>query len=277
MPGLIDCHVQSFSRGQHPGARGGAAHAADGAGGALMRAMLDRGFTTVRDTGGADWGIRKASSAGYSRARGCSSRARRSVRPAATATRAGGPTRRRRARLQNARRSPRPSPTAWTEVRRAVREQLRQGADHIKIMVSGGVASPYDPLESLQYRRTRSAPRSRRRRRSGASLRPRLLGQGDRARGRVRRARHRAREPDRRPPRSSWPSAARTWCRHWSPTTRSRHAADFGMGAGEPREEQGRAGGRSPLARARESAGVAHGVRSRTSSASSSPTSPRSS
>jgi imidazolonepropionase-like amidohydrolase len=38
-----------------------------------------------------------------------------------------------------------------TEVRRTVREQLRQGADHIKIMVSGGVASPYDPLDSLQY------------------------------------------------------------------------------------------------------------------------------
>ena len=35
------------------------------------------------------------------------------------------------------------------EVRRAAREQLRQGVDHIKIMVSGGVASPYDPLESL--------------------------------------------------------------------------------------------------------------------------------
>jgi imidazolonepropionase-like amidohydrolase len=32
-----------------------------------------------------------------------------------------------------------------------VREQLRQGVDHIKIMASGGVASPYDPLESLQY------------------------------------------------------------------------------------------------------------------------------
>src|SRR6266540_1711920 len=26
----------------------------------LMRAMLDRGFTTVRDTGGADWGIKTA-------------------------------------------------------------------------------------------------------------------------------------------------------------------------------------------------------------------------
>lgn len=37
------------------------------------------------------------------------------------------------------------------EVRRAVREQLRQGADAIKIMVSGGVASPYDPLDSRQF------------------------------------------------------------------------------------------------------------------------------
>jgi imidazolonepropionase-like amidohydrolase len=28
---------------------------------------------------------------------------------------------------------------------------MRQGADHIKIMMSGGVASPYDPLDSLQF------------------------------------------------------------------------------------------------------------------------------
>jgi len=37
------------------------------------------------------------------------------------------------------------------EVRKTVREQMRQGADQIKIMCSGGVASPYDPLDSLQY------------------------------------------------------------------------------------------------------------------------------
>src|SRR5258708_6474939 len=28
---------------------------------------------------------------------------------------------------------------------------MRQGADQVKLMVSGGVASPYDPLESLQF------------------------------------------------------------------------------------------------------------------------------
>src|SRR5260370_17851783 len=31
----------------------------------LMRAMIDRGFTTVRDTGGADWGIREAVETGH--------------------------------------------------------------------------------------------------------------------------------------------------------------------------------------------------------------------
>jgi imidazolonepropionase-like amidohydrolase len=36
-------------------------------------------------------------------------------------------------------------------VRQATREQIRQGADQVKIMVSGGVASPYDPLDSRQY------------------------------------------------------------------------------------------------------------------------------
>uniref|UniRef100_UPI0013CFD609 amidohydrolase family protein n=1 Tax=Klebsiella pneumoniae TaxID=573 RepID=UPI0013CFD609 len=36
-------------------------------------------------------------------------------------------------------------------VRKAAREQMRQGADQVKLMVSGGVASPYDPLESLQF------------------------------------------------------------------------------------------------------------------------------
>jgi imidazolonepropionase-like amidohydrolase len=35
---------------------------------------------------------------------------------------------------------------------KATRDELRKGADHIKIMVSGGVASQADPLESLQYR-----------------------------------------------------------------------------------------------------------------------------
>ena len=37
------------------------------------------------------------------------------------------------------------------EVRKAVREEMRQGCNHVKIMMSGGVASPYDPLDSMQF------------------------------------------------------------------------------------------------------------------------------
>jgi imidazolonepropionase-like amidohydrolase len=37
------------------------------------------------------------------------------------------------------------------EVRRAVREQVRNGANQIKIMAGGGVASPTDPIDGTQY------------------------------------------------------------------------------------------------------------------------------
>jgi imidazolonepropionase-like amidohydrolase len=37
------------------------------------------------------------------------------------------------------------------EVRLRAREQLRSGASQIKLMAGGGVASPYNPLESVQY------------------------------------------------------------------------------------------------------------------------------
>jgi imidazolonepropionase-like amidohydrolase len=36
-------------------------------------------------------------------------------------------------------------------VRRAAREELRRGASQIKVMASGGVASPADPLEGVQF------------------------------------------------------------------------------------------------------------------------------
>ena len=37
------------------------------------------------------------------------------------------------------------------EVRRAVREQVRNGANQIKIMAGGGISSPTDPLEGTQF------------------------------------------------------------------------------------------------------------------------------
>jgi imidazolonepropionase-like amidohydrolase len=61
MPGLIDCHVHVFLSElnirnlEHVPLTLMTARAAE-----LMRGMIDRGFTTVRDTGGADWGIKTA-------------------------------------------------------------------------------------------------------------------------------------------------------------------------------------------------------------------------
>jgi imidazolonepropionase-like amidohydrolase len=37
------------------------------------------------------------------------------------------------------------------EVRLRAREQLRRGASQIKLMAGGGVSSPYNPIESIQY------------------------------------------------------------------------------------------------------------------------------
>ena len=152
MPGLIDCHVHVFLPEVNIRALEAVpltlltARAAP-----LMRAMLDRGFTTVRDTGGADWGIREAVERGYLPG------PRLFIAGRAIGQTSGHSDPRRRTDLgggcptENAMAFTMAIADGVTEVRRAVREQLRQGADHIKIMVSGGVASPYDPLDSLQY------------------------------------------------------------------------------------------------------------------------------
>jgi imidazolonepropionase-like amidohydrolase len=117
----------------------------------LMRKMLDRGFTSVRDTGGADWGLKEATD--------------KWLLPGPRlfiAGRAIGPTgghsdgRRRtdlgaRCQCCNALSFSMGIADGVSEVRRAVREEMRQGCDQVKIMMSGGVASPYDPLDSLQF------------------------------------------------------------------------------------------------------------------------------
>ena len=152
MPGLIDCHVHVFlsevviRRLEDMPLTLMTARAA-----VLMRNMLDRGFTTVRDTGGADWGIKSALEQG--------------LLPGPRLFIAGkaiGPTgghsdgRRRtdpgtRCHCCNAMVFTMAVADGEADVRRAVREEMRQGCDHVKIMMSGGVASPYDPLESLQF------------------------------------------------------------------------------------------------------------------------------
>ena len=152
MPGLIDCHVHVFLSEVNIRNLEGipltlmTARAID-----ALRGMLDRGFTTVRDTGGADWGIKTAVEHGLV------------VGPRLfIAGQAIGPTgghsdARRRTdhggvcQCCNALTFTMAVADGADLVRKAAREQMRQGCDHVKIMMSGGVASPYDPLDSLQF------------------------------------------------------------------------------------------------------------------------------
>ena len=152
MPGLIDCHVHVYfteldlGRLEHIPVSLLAARAAPG-----LRDMLDRGFTTVRDTGGADWGIREAIEKDYVVG------PRLFISGRAIGTTGGHSDMRRRTDIHSPCRCcdglkfTTAIADGVDEVRRIVREEIRQGADAIKIMVSGGVASPFDPLDSLQF------------------------------------------------------------------------------------------------------------------------------
>ena len=117
-----------------------------------MKGMIDRGFTTVRDTGGADWGIKTAVESGLIPG------PRLFISGRAIGPTGGHSDSRRRTDYRrascgccNAMVYSMAIADGADEVRKAVREQMRQGADQVKIMCSGGVASPYDPLNSLQF------------------------------------------------------------------------------------------------------------------------------
>src|SRR6266849_975866 len=116
-----------------------------------MRAMLDRGFTTVRDTGGADWGLKAAVD------QGLLDGPRMFISGRAIGPTGGHADVRRRTdsgppcRCCHALAFAMATADGDAEVRKTVREEMRQGCDQVKIMMSGGVASPYDPLDSLQF------------------------------------------------------------------------------------------------------------------------------
>ena len=152
MPGLIDCHVHTMhcevyiSRLESMPLTLMAAGASE-----RLRAFIDRGFTTVRDAGGADWGIKTAVESGLIPGPRMFI-AGRSIGPT------GGHNDRTRrtgsgalCNCANAMVFLRSLADGPDEVRKAAREQIRQGADHIKLMCSGGVASPYDPIDSMQF------------------------------------------------------------------------------------------------------------------------------
>ena len=153
MPGLIDCHVHVFlTEVNIRNLESVPLTLLTAKSAELMRGMIDRGFTTVRDTGGADWGIKTAVESGLIPG------PRLFISGKAIGPTGGHSDSRRRTDYQGA---PCGCCNAMVyvmavadgadAVRACVREQMRQGADQVKIMCSGGVASPYDPLDSLQF------------------------------------------------------------------------------------------------------------------------------
>jgi imidazolonepropionase-like amidohydrolase len=113
--------------------------------------MLQRGFTTVRDAGGADGGLAEAVEEGLVKGprifpsgqalsqTGGHGDLRPRTRAVVTCACCDGGAG--IARIAD----------GVAECRRAARDELRKGATQIKIMASGGVASPYDPVMNLQY------------------------------------------------------------------------------------------------------------------------------
>lgn len=153
LPGLIDAHVHvsatiaDFFRLTLMPQSLIAAQAKD-----ILEGMLARGFTTVRDAGGADCGLVQAVERGHFKGP-------RLFIAGRAITQTGGHG------------DPRPAffqgnggciccgavgmlgsvADGVGGVRKAVREELRNGAHHIKVMAGGGIASPNDPLDGLQF------------------------------------------------------------------------------------------------------------------------------
>lgn len=152
LPGLIDCHVHPFladanlSRLSEVPPTLMSARASR-----ILEGMLQRGFTTVRDAAGADWGIKQAVEDGLIQGPRLFIAGR-----ALSQTGGHGDFRSRTddrdvCHCQHALAFTSRIADGVDDVRRAVREELRKGADQIKIMVSGGASSPHDPLERNQY------------------------------------------------------------------------------------------------------------------------------
>lgn len=153
MPGLIDSHfhvvahsLDLWSNVTAPDSLA-ALRAAK-----IMEGLLDRGFTTVRDLGGADLGLVRAVEDGLIDGPDL-------VICGKGLSMTGGHTDLR------ARTDIRPDAMGWRlanmgvlvdgvdNIRFTCRKMLKEGAKFIKVMANGGVSSPNDPIDSIQYSR----------------------------------------------------------------------------------------------------------------------------
>jgi imidazolonepropionase-like amidohydrolase len=117
----------------------------------ILEAMLRRGFTTVRDAGGADFGLAQAVERGLIRGP-------RVFYSGRVLSQTGGHGDHRPRSEEAPLCACQIHSTGFSHVadgvpavRRAAREELRRGATQLKLMASGGVASPSDPVWNVQY------------------------------------------------------------------------------------------------------------------------------
>ena len=150
MPGLIDCHNHIW-----PGAIGGSPtmlpSLASARAGVILRGMLMRGFTTLRDAGGADLGHKQAVEIGYFTG------PRLFVSGRAISQTGGNGDQRARADQREPCGCVHLGPgiarvaDGVAAVRKAVRDEIRLGADQIKVLASGGIASAASPIDQIAY------------------------------------------------------------------------------------------------------------------------------
>ena len=153
MPGLIDAHVHVvassanfLANATEPDAL--VAHRAAH----IMHGMLSRGFTSVRDVGGATYGLAQAQAEGLFKGP-------RLIVCGKALGQTGGHTDFRgryddRAAFDHRLGSLGRICDGIDAVRRAAREEIKAGASFIKIMANGGVASPTDPIHFLGFSRS---------------------------------------------------------------------------------------------------------------------------
>lgn len=152
MPGLIDLHTHPWITELNLGrvSRQRTEYLALYLAGTL-RGSLDRGFTTLRDAGGTDPSYSAAIDKGFIPAP-------RLFPSGRMMSQTGGHTDWRDANEADRANVSDDGMSRFTALvdgpdamRQAVREELRRGATQIKLMLSGGVASPTDPLERVQF------------------------------------------------------------------------------------------------------------------------------
>ena len=149
LPGLCDAHVHvTAATPNFPELMRWSPYYTTARAGEILRNMLMRGFTTVRDAGGADFGLARAVEEGFLTGP-------RILFCGKALSQTGG---------HGDMRGPGENFESClccaglgrvcdgvSEVRHACRDEIRKGATHIKIMASGGVSSPTDRISSSQF------------------------------------------------------------------------------------------------------------------------------